>query len=192
VQAWFLTADRWAVRLVQAEMPAFLVTGNPGSGKSELARELIRRGVMAIDPDDDPELAHWEDAAGHEVTGPARPDGQWLRSHRWVWNRYRIEAVLSVHNRAVFVCGIARNQDDLWDLFDRVFLLRIDGSTQEARLAAHDAQHPPGRSEAGRREIRKGRAVFEAQMLRAGAIALDGTAQTAIVADELISSTLAS
>jgi hypothetical protein len=28
-------------------MPAFLVTGNPGSGKSELARELTRRGVLA-------------------------------------------------------------------------------------------------------------------------------------------------
>ena len=28
-------------------MPAFLVTGNPGSGKSALARELGRRGVLA-------------------------------------------------------------------------------------------------------------------------------------------------
>ena len=73
-----------------------------------------------------------------------------------------------------------------------MFLLRIDGPTQETRLAAYDVQHPPGRSEAGRREIRKGRAVFETKMLRAGAIALDGTAPTAIVADELISSTLAS
>ena len=105
-------------------MPAFLVTGNPGSGKSELARELTRRGVLAIDPDDDPGLAHW---------------------------------------------------------------LRIDGPTQEARLAAYDAQHPPGRSEAGRNEIREGRTVFETQVLRAGAIALDGTAPTAMVADELIS-----
>ena len=168
-------------------MPAFLVTGNPGSGKSELARELTRRGVLAIDPDDDPGLAHWKDAAGHQVNGPALPDGQWLRSHRWVWSRPRMEAVLAGHDRAVFVCGIARNQDELRDLFDRVFLLRIDGPTQESRLAAYDAQHPPGRSEAGRNEIREGRTVFETQMLRAGAIALDGTAPTAMVADELIS-----
>jgi hypothetical protein len=51
---------------------------------------------------------------------------------------------------------------------------------QEARLAAHDA-HPPGRSDPGRREFRDGSAVFEAQMLRAGAIALDGTAPAAMV-----------
>lgn len=94
-------------------MPAFLVTGNPGSGKSELARELTRRGVLAIDPDDDPGLAHWKDAAGHQVNGPALPDGQWLRSHRWVWSHSRMKAILAGHDRAVFVCGIARNQDEL-------------------------------------------------------------------------------
>ena len=97
-----------------------------------------------------------------------------------------MQEVLAGHDQAVFVCGIARNQDELLDLFDRVFLLRIDGPAQEARLAAHDALHPPGRSQAGRQEIRAGRAVFETQMLRAGATALDGTAPTAVVADELL------
>jgi hypothetical protein len=140
----------------------------------------------AIDPDDDPELAYWEDAAGSRVSGPERPDGQWLGSHRWVWSRSRMQQVLAGHDRAVFVCGIARNQDELLDLFDRVFLLRIDGPTQEARLAADDALHPPGRSEAGRQEIRDGRAAFEAQLLGNGAIALDGTAPSAVVADELL------
>jgi hypothetical protein len=167
-------------------MPAFLVTGNPGSGKSALARELAGRGVLAIDPDEDPELAHWDDAAGRRVSGPPRPDGEWLRSHRWVWNRSRLAEVLAGHDRAVFVCGIARNQGELLDLFDRVFLLRIDEATQEARLAAHDALHPPGRSQAARQEIREGRAMFETQMLRLGAVALDGTAPTAVVADELL------
>jgi hypothetical protein len=97
---------------------AFLVTGNPGSGKSALADELGRR--------------------------------------------------------------------ELLDLFDRVFLLQIDTPTQEARLAAHDAAHPPGRREAGRQEIRDGRPVFEMQMLKLGAVALDGTASTALIADQLL------
>jgi hypothetical protein len=172
-------------------MPAFLVTGNPGSGKSALAVELVRRGLAAIDPDDDPELAHWEDAAGRRVSGPPRPDRDWLRSHRWVWNRSRLQEILAQGARAVFVCGIARNQDELWDLFDRVYLLRIDEHTQEARLAACDALYPPGRSEAGRQEIRQGRAVFEVQMLKAGAIPLDGTAPTAVIASELLALAIA-
>ncbi len=71
-----------------------------------------------------------------------------------------MQEVLAGHDRAVFVCGISRNQNELLDLFDRVLVLRIDGPMQEARLAAHDALHPPGRSQAGRQEIREGRAMF--------------------------------
>jgi len=40
---------------------AFLVTGNPGSGKSMVADELARRGFAALVPDYDPELSHWLD-----------------------------------------------------------------------------------------------------------------------------------
>jgi hypothetical protein len=101
-----------------------------------------------------------------------------------VWNRARLEMVLAGHDRAVFVCGIARNQDELLNLFDRVLLLHVDVPAQQARLAARDALHRPGRSQADRPEIREGRAVFEAQMLRPGAIVLGGTAPTAVIADE--------
>lgn len=174
------------LRLRGCLVSVFLVTGNPGSGKSALTRELKRRGLLAIDPDDDLELAHWQDTAGRRVPGPPRPDEDWLRSHRWVWSRSALEQILAGSGQAVFVCGIARNQDELLGLFDRVLLLRIDARTQEARLAAHDAARPPGRSEAARQEIRQGRVMFEAQMIEAGAIALDGTAPTASVADELL------
>jgi hypothetical protein len=142
--------------------------------------------MRAIDPDDDPELAYSEDPAGRRADPPQNPDEEWLRSHRWVWSRSRLQEILAGHREPVFVCGIARNQDELLDLFERVFLLCIDGPTQEARLVAHDALHPPGRSEAGRQEIRDGRTVFQAQMLRHGAIALDGTSPTALVANELL------
>jgi hypothetical protein len=84
------------------------------------------------------------------------------------------------------VCGIALNIGQVVDLFERIFLLRIDAETQEQRLLAYDAGNPPGRSEAGRQQIREGRPVFEAQMLELGAIPLDGTAPTAKVADQLL------
>jgi hypothetical protein len=43
--------------------------------------------------------------------------------------------ILAGPGQPVFICGIATNAGELLDLFDRVFLLRIDGPTQEARLA---------------------------------------------------------
>ena len=97
-----------------------------------------------------------------------------------------MEEALARHGGAAFVCGIVRNLDQLLDLFDGVFLLQIDERTQDDRLAAHDTVHPPGRSEAGRQEIWEGRAVFQAQMLKLGATAFDGTTPTASLADQLL------
>lgn len=42
-------------------MRAYLITGNTGSGKSALAPELSRRGLIAVNADD---RAFWEDRAG--------------------------------------------------------------------------------------------------------------------------------
>lgn len=168
-------------------MPAFLVTGNPGSGKSTVADELTRRGLSAIDPDHDPDLSHWVDEAGRRVEKPPDLDAEWLLTHRWVWDRSCMERTLAGYDDGVFICGIARNQNELLDLFDQIFLLRIDERTQEERLDAYDAVHPDTRrNEAGRQEIRAGRPVFEAQMLALGAVAIDGTAPTTVVADELL------
>lgn len=171
-------------------MTAFLVTGNPGSGKTSIAKVLARRGLSSLDADYDPELSYWEDEAGNKVLledGPPSPDEEWLRSHRWVWNRTRLEDLLSGQEGPLFVCGIALNLDEVLDLFDGVFLLCIDDATQEARLEAHDAGNPPGRSEAGREEIRSGRPTFERQMLALGATPIDGSGSPLFVADELLS-----
>ena len=70
----------------------------------------------------------------------------------------------------MFFCGIARNQDQMLDLFEIVFLLVIDDDTQTARLAGPAQASSPVRTEAIRRQIREGRHVFQAQMLARGAI----------------------
>ena len=97
-----------------------------------------------------------------------------------------MEQRLAEHDGPVFVCGIALNIDQFLGVFERIFLLQIDAATQEARLIAHDAANPLGRSEAGRQEIRDGRTVFEKEMLRLGAMAIDGTSPTAVVVDQIL------
>jgi dephospho-CoA kinase len=164
-------------------MRAFLITGNPGSGKSSLAAELSRRGLVAIDTDD---LAYWEDSDGLRVDRPPDAGDDWPLAHRWVWSRARIEAAIAASDDAagmMFFCGIARNQDQMLDLFEKVFLLMIEESTQIARLAQATS---PLRTERVKQQIRQGRPVFQAQMLARGAIPLDGTAPPAVLADRLL------
>jgi hypothetical protein len=66
-----------------------------------------------------------------------------------------MEERIAEHVGPVFVCGIATNLDQFLEMFERVFLLRIDEGTQEARLVANDTESPPGRNEAERDQIRK-------------------------------------
>jgi hypothetical protein len=164
-------------------MRAFLITGNPGSGKSTLAAELSRRGHPAIDAD---ELASWEDGSGVLVEPPRQVDEAWQLTHRWVWNRARFEAAIAAADDTtglLFVCGIALNQDEMLDLFERVFLLTIEADTQDVRLAQATSPH---RTEGVKQQIRDGRAVFQARMLAAGALPLDATASPASLADTVL------
>lgn len=164
-------------------MRAFLITGNPGSGKSTLAVQLAQRGELAIDADD---LASWEDSSGMPVEPPTRVDEAWQLAHRWVWSRARIEAVIAASEHpsgAMFVCGIAVNQHQMLDLFERVFLLVIEADAQDARLAQATS---PQRTEGVKQQIRDGRPAFQATMLAAGAVALDATASPALLADTVL------
>src|SRR4051794_32350642 len=65
-------------------MAAFLITGNPGSGKTTIAQELTRRRLIAVDAD---ETAHWETASGEPAVQPEHASDEWLLGHRWVWSR---------------------------------------------------------------------------------------------------------
>jgi thymidylate kinase len=146
-----------------------------GSGKTTIARELSRRGLIAVDADD---TAHWKTTAGEPVSQPEHASDEWLLGHRWVWSRPRIEGVIRPHaaaGRHVFLCGIAMNQRDMLDLFAAVFLLSIDHETQLRRL---DTPDNADRNAAQRTQILEGRATFEREMRAAGAVVLDGSRPT--------------
>ncbi len=143
--------------------PTVLVTGNPDSGKPTMAAELTRLGHHAIDADD--EIARWQYG----------PDGR-----RWTWDRDRLERAIRL-SPGLIVCGIAINMRDMLDLFDQVFLLLIDATTQIERLESAGDMEPPLWQ-----PIIDGRAVFEEEMKTVGATALDGRRTATDLASEIL------
>jgi hypothetical protein len=118
-------------------MSAVQITGCSGAGKTTIAAVLARRGLAAIDADDDPLLARSVDAAGNVAEEPEGPDFAWLSRHSWAWNRARLDELIRAAAPAtLYVCGGADNEQELAGRFTQVFLLEIDEPTMLARLDA--------------------------------------------------------
>jgi hypothetical protein len=127
-------------------MNAIQIAGCSAAGKSTIAAELVRRGLAAVDADNDPLLARFVDRSGALVARvPAAPDLAWLDTHSWAWDPARLDTLIrAAAPGTLYVCGGADNQQELAGRFTRVFLLEIDEPTMLARLHERRDYHDWG------------------------------------------------
>ena len=169
-----------------------MITGCSGAGKTTIAAVLARRGLAAIDADDDPLLARDVDAAGNVVEGPAPPDFAWLSRHSWAWNPARLDELIRAAAPAtLYVCGGAANELELADRFTQVFLLEIDEPTMLARIDARP-DNDWGRIGDTREYLRRRLPEIQARLRAFGAIPIDARQPLDQVVDAILSRTLAS
>jgi hypothetical protein len=170
-------------------MSAVLITGCSGAGKSAIAPVLARRGLTAIDSDDDPFLARFVDPAGAVVAEePATPDFAWLARHSWAWDPARLdELILAAAPATLHICGGADNELELADRFTQVFLLEIDEPTMLARLDARRDYHDWGRIGDTREYLRRKLPELQERLRAFGAIPIDATQPLDRVADAILS-----
>jgi gluconate kinase len=157
-----------------AVVGAVLITGCSGAGKTTIAAALGRRGLVAIDSDDDPLLARMVDADGSVVEDePAEPDLDWLSRHSWAWDPVRLDTVIRAAAPAtLYVCGGAANELELADRFTHIFLLEIDEATMLARINARE-NNDWGRIGDTREYLRRFLPGYQARLRACGAIAID-------------------
>jgi hypothetical protein len=67
----------------------------------------------------------------------------------------------------------------------------IDEDAPNAELARPSRTMSPDRTDAMKQQIRDGRPIFQAEMLACGAIPLDGTAPSEVVADSVLTNVAA-
>jgi hypothetical protein len=172
-------------------MSAVQITGCSGAGKTSIAAMLARRGLAAIDADDDPLLARTVDAAGNVVEEAEEPDFAWLSQHSWSWNPGRLDELIRAAAPAtLYVCGGADNEQALAGRFIQVFLLVIDEPTMLARVDARQ-DNDWGRIGDTREYLRRKLPELQDRLRAFGAIPIDARQPLDQVVDAILSHTLA-
>lgn len=117
-------------------VPLVWVTGNAGVGKSTVCALLKSLGEQAVDADWEG-YNHWVDrTSGQVVVDPPDPVPEgWLDRFGWKISRAAVEALAArAHDTIAFLCGSAENEEEVWDLFDLVVCMVVDGDTLRHRL----------------------------------------------------------
>jgi dephospho-CoA kinase len=118
-------------------MSLFYITGIAGAGKSTVCEELSKQGYVAHEGDDNLS-AFYNNTTGEKVDRPTTIGDrtpEWRSEHTWKMSK---DALLKLKAGAkenpVFVCGVASNEEEYIDVFDKVFALDVDVETMKHRV----------------------------------------------------------
>lgn len=161
------------------------ITGLSGTGKTSIVEVLLKKGIRAIDIDDD--LCHWENKLTSEHTEwhPGKDD-EWHQKHTWLCDVEGLKKMLAEAEHIVVV-GLADNQGDYLPLFDKVFVLRCRPEVFLARIEAR-TNNDFGKLPPEQRKLLNWERTFEAEMMQKGAVPLDAERPLEVVVRDIISS----
>jgi dephospho-CoA kinase len=171
-------------------VPLIFVTGISGAGKSTVCEELKSRGYEAYDSDVGGLSAWHEKETGRKLdikVPHAEKTPDFRARHEYKVIRAKVEDLaLRAKDRPVFLCGVFANENEVWDLFDKVIALTVDKDTLLHRIV-NRTNNNFGKSEHERKEILGWHAENEAKYRKLGHITIDATRPLAQVTDDVLS-----
>lgn len=110
-----------------------LIFGPSGAGKSYLAKAWKSKGINAFDDDEIQGLSNWYNKDGQKIATPATADEAIQNGYAFLWSKKAMARFLASQD-AVYVFGGSGNVASVFNLFDRIYFLKIDRKLQLARL----------------------------------------------------------
>ena len=169
-------------------MPLIWLTGVPGAGKSTVRRELVRRGEIAHDADEEGFRVLLDRATGLPADDPGRGHRppNWHERHWYPIARDRVDDLRrSAEHDVVFLAGSVPNELDVWDLFDLVLCLVVDDETLRHRLESR-TDNDFGKDPAVRDAVLGWNATSALDYKRFGATLIDATRPLKDVVDDVL------
>lgn len=122
---------------------SIFITGVSGSGKSAVCDELNKLGYKAYGIENIKGLF----TMVNKKTGKIADDYdidifKLVKQHDWICDKNKLKLLLQNNsNGVVFYCGTATNQEDLFPLFDKIFLLKVSKKILRERLINRSSNH---------------------------------------------------
>ncbi len=169
-------------------MSFIYITGISGSGKSAVFDELITRGYDAHEGDDNLS-AFYHNVTLERVDRPTNVDERtpdWRAQHTWKMSREKLEELKkNAGMKDVFICGVASNEEEYIDLFDKVFALMLDEETLKHRIT-NRTNNDFGKSEHEMKTLLEWQANTAEYYRKIGAKVIDARKPLQAVMDEIL------
>lgn len=173
-------------------MPLILITGISTSGKSSIAKELVKRGYIAYDTEHNGISAWYDKQTGEKVSEfgemPERT-AEWLNRHEWrISMEWVIKKAEEAKNSLIFLCGGGANEKEVQALCQYVVWLNTDEATIQERVA-RPRDHDYGTNSHELTAILEENRKKEADYRGSGAIMIDATKPLDEVVDTILAKT---
>jgi len=166
---------------------SILITGIAGSGKSAICGELNRLGYKAHDIEDIKDLFKMiNKKTGKGAHNYDNSNLESVKNHEWICDKKKLQQLINNNSKGiVFYCGVASNLNDMFPLFDKIFLLKVGPKILCKRLSTRTS-NDFGRTPEVQKDLLIWKKDWEDYVCKKGAVIINANQNLQNVANDII------